>query len=622
MPLELSARGILFSVLGRLCFSVAMDRQIDVRIQAAKVALERAGTSCARKGISRTQAGALKELLSPLVIGRLSQERRAVLTDRLLEVAWCEDDLEQLLAILAADTSPAGLLADTSPAGSKAKRRPFQHFEPNLLYYFSAEDWKILNDRETNSAAKLECIILRIVRLGGRCLSEFTHTFATSLWLITSLGVEQSLRKPPHEKQQSLQHMKDAFRKRVRSMPSPLHYTLSLPPNPDDLKQFQPELYHEAFSSGAPVTPTVPLDTIIAVDATCKPRGGCARGGSSLGALACGSGISNVGCGSGSIAEMNVGAMMMQAFAKMMMGNVAEQPLQLSFPQRTPPRSMAALAELGTPSFAQRRAFTLETLGDAPSSDKLGDVSSARETALAIPPRATRAYQADAVGNARGADIKEVSPAVREDSESEIGEVSPIGDLEDLEGAADAETILKDTLTMFNERKEEQRKKKAEQKKKRKTEETEPSAKKLKKTAKSKKKAAKAESPGTKLKTQTKKATEAESAGEKVKTPKVHLPVEEVKTPKSHKKAQKHSIVAETPAVHKKEKAPSLQRYREPHFNIEWSRSQVMCRTGYRGPGQSHRIPIKKSESAASVSAAVEVAKAWVAKQRVAQGLD
>ena len=51
----------------------------------------------------------------------------------------------------------------------------------------------------------------------------------------------------------------------------------------------------------------------------------------------------------------------------------------------------------------------------------------------------------------------------------------------------------------------------------------------------------------------------------------------------------------------------------EPFFSCEWSRNQVMCRTGGAGPGWSHAI---KFEDAGGVDKAVAAARAWVQKQR------
>ncbi len=61
-------------------------------------------------------------------------------------------------------------------------------------------------------------------------------------------------------------------------------------------------------------------------------------------------------------------------------------------------------------------------------------------------------------------------------------------------------------------------------------------------------------------------------------------------------------------------------RFSEPGFGVEWSRLQVVCRTGFRGAGQSHKIPFKNNK--ADIDRAKREAVAWVAEQRRLQGLD
>ena len=54
-----------------------------------------------------------------------------------------------------------------------------------------------------------------------------------------------------------------------------------------------------------------------------------------------------------------------------------------------------------------------------------------------------------------------------------------------------------------------------------------------------------------------------------------------------------------------------------PSFSMEWSREQVMCRTGKKGAGQSVAMKFE-----GSVDATVEKAKKWVADKRKELGWD
>ena len=58
-----------------------------------------------------------------------------------------------------------------------------------------------------------------------------------------------------------------------------------------------------------------------------------------------------------------------------------------------------------------------------------------------------------------------------------------------------------------------------------------------------------------------------------------------------------------------------------PNYAVERSRSQVLCRTGFRGPGQSVKLGYGKGEAFTSEKRAVAAAKKWVAAERAKQGL-
>ena len=55
----------------------------------------------------------------------------------------------------------------------------------------------------------------------------------------------------------------------------------------------------------------------------------------------------------------------------------------------------------------------------------------------------------------------------------------------------------------------------------------------------------------------------------------------------------------------------------KPHYGIEHTRKQVMCRTGRGGPGSSFAIPYGTE----GLEAAKKKAEKWLAKEVKAQGL-
>lgn len=56
----------------------------------------------------------------------------------------------------------------------------------------------------------------------------------------------------------------------------------------------------------------------------------------------------------------------------------------------------------------------------------------------------------------------------------------------------------------------------------------------------------------------------------------------------------------------------ALVRFCKANFSVERSRSQVLCRTGYRGAGQSTTFKFGPGQAFASEAAAVARAKEWL----------
>lgn len=65
--------------------------------------------------------------------------------------------------------------------------------------------------------------------------------------------------------------------------------------------------------------------------------------------------------------------------------------------------------------------------------------------------------------------------------------------------------------------------------------------------------------------------------------------------------------------------AKGVKKPPKPAYAVEWSRNQVMCRTGMKGPGQS--TAIKFSDHGGSSDKAIAAAKKWVRKQEKKLGI-
>ena len=69
----------------------------------------------------------------------------------------------------------------------------------------------------------------------------------------------------------------------------------------------------------------------------------------------------------------------------------------------------------------------------------------------------------------------------------------------------------------------------------------------------------------------------------------------------------------------KVEKQSGKSKCKKPSFSVEWSRNQVMCRTGKTGPGQSKAIPFGNDSGCAKK--AIKQAEKWLQEERVRQGI-
>ena len=62
----------------------------------------------------------------------------------------------------------------------------------------------------------------------------------------------------------------------------------------------------------------------------------------------------------------------------------------------------------------------------------------------------------------------------------------------------------------------------------------------------------------------------------------------------------------------KKTDSAEKKRFSKPKFSIEWSRNQIMCRSGLRGPGESQKIRWGSGEECANMKSAQKLANKWL----------
>ena len=81
---------------------------------------------------------------------------------------------------------------------------------------------------------------------------------------------------------------------------------------------------------------------------------------------------------------------------------------------------------------------------------------------------------------------------------------------------------------------------------------------------------------------------------------------------KTTKVAAEAKAKAAAKAKAKAKEEPLKPKNKRPHYALEQTREQVMCRSGGTGPGSTHRITFKE---AGSKQKAIAMAKVWVQKQ-------
>ena len=127
-------------------------------------------------------------------------------------------------------------------------RQKLQNFEAVTLY-FSAEQWTSLQSVGLDFMAKSRLVCDHVVMLGGRNLSE--HTFA--VLLAVAMCSENLHVVTGAQLRDSYLFFKKLFRQRSK-VPTLVRIS-ELPPSPDALRAFQPDLWAAAFGLNEPAPP-------------------------------------------------------------------------------------------------------------------------------------------------------------------------------------------------------------------------------------------------------------------------------------------------------------------------------------------------------------------------------
>ena len=102
-------------------------------------------------------------------------------------VQWAGQDGQKVLEAFSTAMLPAPNISD-----SRRARRPVQNYR-SFLEYFEQREWNQLFDRNCTAGAKLDIIIQKIVKLGGRTIDEPSSKLGTSAYLMLTETVDKLL---------------------------------------------------------------------------------------------------------------------------------------------------------------------------------------------------------------------------------------------------------------------------------------------------------------------------------------------------------------------------------------------------------------------------------------------
>ena len=216
-----------------------LPRAISARLGAAGGVLAQVVGASSHAAVSRLQKVALQETLGK---AELTAEAKAELGSKILQLQWHGEDGASLLQALAPSDRRL-------PAGQR--RRCAQDYQ-NFVHYISKGDWDILLG-STESSAKLQILLQTCTGLGLRCPSEPCLKFITSVWLVLHMEADEIRRLSSQQKHVMFKHVRGEFHRLKAHLGDACEHLWRLPDRPLECLRDHASLYHAHFR--APATP-------------------------------------------------------------------------------------------------------------------------------------------------------------------------------------------------------------------------------------------------------------------------------------------------------------------------------------------------------------------------------
>jgi len=550
--------------------SVGFDR-LRARVGIGRIALEEA-TSDAKPFTSMTHRKVLEEMILRCP---LTAEERSDLVTALSHCEFIQEDKYALLTLVAGKTKGKALVA---------KLQDYKEF-PSYIKESLQEQFL---DPAISKARKQSILFSELGKLGMRHGDEFTYKRMSSFLLVHSEPPEEIERMTPKDKWTGKNEVRDDFLKYAASLPTPSSFCKVLPGNPTEFLISYRELYEKALGESVPPGPTkLKMMKVIEVDRsyTCRNGGGSLYSGRSVAARDQLCQVPKVAIG-----DMSMMSGLRQMADFMMTGMKQLQEQNLDFVQRallsshgentrqggTMQSSLRSIVDK-TPSTNSRpvhRRPTIsldDTRNEEPLLEELDDDG--------IPARPASEVRIEAV------DDEPLTPATKPEPLTPATKPS-----------------LDSVMGALAERDRERAQQSREAKKQKEKEAKEAQLKDSKAKALEMLRVSGSKLGGI---------TESSDGKNADRAP---LPL---KTSSESRKRSRSVMEKDEPHAE-----AQLIRFKDPHFCVEQSRSHVLCRTGFRGKGQSFQMKCGHGEEYQHKTAAIKAAKEWVKEQRKAQKLD
>jgi hypothetical protein len=515
------------------------------------------------------------------------------------------------------------LLNALNTKSGKAARREQQDYQ-SITQYGNADFWKAFTNQEASMMSKGELLAELLVVLGCVNPTEPCLKYEASLWMLASLGESTAMALSSIEKASHRDKLREILKRGVRANKNSLGpYMTKLPQSFEEFKRDWPQVHAKLYGQSPPVRSPIDEHALLRIDGMYKCRN------NSAGASALGAGGQMMALPDMPAAGMGQMGQMLGMVMQNMNSMIESQRRFLEERTRadndgidiTYARNSAAGTLPGSrrthalPSIGNTGAGPLMGVDVAPPMDKTPTKTGDVRGGLALEGDAPSSVEKTSAHTGNGSDAPAEPPAEieRKPSTSRGGP--------GLEGEAPSSVENTSAHTGNGSDAPAQPPAKIERKPKTVSGanllallELRTSAKKvtLKRPAAARHDVShevKAKADGqTAMENPAKQLPSGCKGGTAMENPAKQLPSGSGgKRVGSNAKLAKQ--VSPKPSGSKGE-----ARFKKPGFSVEWSRNQVMCRTGLRGTGQSFRISFGVGADHPTVDAAVDAARAWVEK--------